>query len=61
MMHPLDFKPKMEELDDNVDDDLDKILQNIKEDQQNLMDAPDSPKLDATNSVPGCSGIGKKE
>ncbi|KAG4072103.1 hypothetical protein HA402_015602 [Bradysia odoriphaga] len=40
-----DFKPKMEEFDDsNVDDDLDKILQNIKEDQQNAMDAPDSPK-----------------
>lgn len=36
---------KMEEFDDsNVDDDLDKILQNIKEDQQNAMDAPDSPK-----------------
>lgn len=41
----IDFKPKMEEFDDsNVDDDLDKILQNIKEDQQNKMDAPDSPK-----------------
>lgn len=44
MLHSLEFKPKMEE-DDNVDDDLDKILQNIKEDQQNLMDAPDSPKI----------------
>lgn len=41
----MEFKPKIEELDDsNVDDDLDKILQNIKEDQQNAMDAPDSPK-----------------
>lgn len=37
--------PKMEEFDDsNVDDDLDKLLQHIKEDQQNSMDAPDSPK-----------------
>lgn len=26
-----------------MDDDLDKILQNIKVDQQDLMDAPDSP------------------
>lgn len=34
----------MEELDDsNVDDDLDKILQNIKVDQQDLMDPADSP------------------
>lgn len=39
-----EFKTKIEELDDsNVDDDLDKILQNIKVDQQDLMDAPDSP------------------
>lgn len=39
-----DFKTKMEELDDsNVDDDLDKILQNIKVDQQDLMDTADSP------------------
>lgn len=30
--------------DANIDHDLDKILQNIKEDQQNSMDAPDSPK-----------------
>lgn len=45
MFPGIDFKPKMEEFDDsNVDDDLDKILQNIKEDQQNAMDAPDSPK-----------------
>lgn len=45
MFTGIDFKPKMEEFDDsNVDDDLDKILQNIKEDQQNAMDAPDSPK-----------------
>lgn len=47
MLHSLEFKPKIEDADDNVDDDLDKILQNIKEDQQNLMDAPDSPKIDA--------------
>ncbi|KAI4466488.1 mediator of rna polymerase ii transcription subunit 12 [Holotrichia oblita] len=30
--------------DSKIDDDLDKILQNIKEDQQNSMDIPDSPK-----------------
>ncbi|XP_066254151.1 mediator of RNA polymerase II transcription subunit 12 isoform X3 [Euwallacea similis] len=30
--------------DADVDNDLDKILQNIKEDQQNSMDIPDSPK-----------------
>lgn len=30
--------------DSKIDDDLDKILQNIKEDQQNSMDVPDSPK-----------------
>ena len=46
MFSSMDFKPpKLEEFDDsNVDDDLDKLLQNIKEDQQNSMDAPDSPK-----------------
>lgn len=37
---------KMEPMDcdDNIDHDIDKILQNIKEDQQNSMDFPDSPK-----------------
>lgn len=42
----IDFKQNMEEFDDsNVDDDLDKLLQHIKEkDQQSAMDAPDSPK-----------------
>ncbi|CAH0406083.1 unnamed protein product [Chilo suppressalis] len=47
----IDLKPpKMEEnvrmdLDDSkIDDDLDKLLQHIKVDQQNSMDAPDSPK-----------------
>lgn len=40
-----DFKPKIEEFDDsNVDDDLNNLLQHIKEDQQNSMDVPDSPK-----------------
>lgn len=48
MFPGIDFKPKMEEYDDsNVDDDLDKILQNIKEDQ--AMDVPDSPKIDHNN------------
>jgi len=37
--------PKIEEFDDsNVDDDLEKLIQNIKDGQQNSMDAPDSPK-----------------
>lgn len=42
----IDFKPpKMEEFDDsNVDDDLEKLIQNIKDGQNNSMDAPDSPK-----------------
>lgn len=30
--------------DSKIDDDLDKILQNIKEEHQNSMDVPDSPK-----------------
>lgn len=47
ILPPMEFKPKIEELDDsNVDDDLDKILQNIKNDQQDLMDATDSPKIE---------------
>ncbi|KAJ8916222.1 hypothetical protein NQ315_016361 [Exocentrus adspersus] len=37
-MEPMDYD------DANIDHDLDKILQNIKEDQQNSMDVPDSPK-----------------
>lgn len=44
----IDLKPpKMEghDYDDSkIDDDLDKLLQHIKEEQQNSMDAPDSPK-----------------
>lgn len=52
ILPPMEFKPKIEELDDsNVDDDLDKILQNIKVDQQDLMDAPDSPtKIEPSTS-----------
>lgn len=38
MLQPMDYD------DADVDNDLDKILQNIKEDQQNSMDIPDSPK-----------------
>ncbi|XP_060517503.1 mediator of RNA polymerase II transcription subunit 12 isoform X2 [Cylas formicarius] len=37
-IEPMDYD------DADVDNDLDKILQNIKEDQQNSMDIPDSPK-----------------
>lgn len=55
MFAGLDFKqPKMEEYDDNVDDDLDKILQHIKV-EQNSMDAPDSPK-DHHDNQAGHSG-----
>lgn len=33
------------EIDDSkIDDEIDKILQNIKEEHQNSMDVPDSPK-----------------
>ncbi|XP_055677088.1 mediator of RNA polymerase II transcription subunit 12 isoform X2 [Lutzomyia longipalpis] len=54
----IEFKSKIEEFDDsNVDDDLDKLLQHIKSDQQNSMDAPDSPK-DPDNSTQGASHIG---
>ncbi|XP_046669089.1 mediator of RNA polymerase II transcription subunit 12 isoform X4 [Homalodisca vitripennis] len=57
-----DIKPKIEpnrtmDYDDSkIDDDLDKLLQHIKEEQQNSMDAPDSPKDDSGTLVPG--GIG---
>lgn len=51
ILPPMEFKPKIEELDDsNVDDDLDKILQNIKNDQQDLMNAADSPKIEPTTN-----------
>ncbi|XP_059617864.1 mediator of RNA polymerase II transcription subunit 12 isoform X2 [Phlebotomus argentipes] len=54
----IEFKSKIEEFDDsNVDDDLDKLLQHIKSDQQNSLDAPDSPK-DPENSTQGASHIG---
>ncbi|XP_045472646.1 mediator of RNA polymerase II transcription subunit 12 isoform X2 [Harmonia axyridis] len=39
-----DHSQAMDYDDANIDHDLDKILQNIKEDQQNSMDVPDSPK-----------------
>ncbi|XP_071052506.1 mediator of RNA polymerase II transcription subunit 12 isoform X3 [Onthophagus taurus] len=43
--HPkLEDHHQMDYDDSKIDDDLDKILQNIKEDQQNSMDIPDSPK-----------------
>ncbi|CAG9782847.1 unnamed protein product [Diatraea saccharalis] len=67
----IDLKPpKMEEnvrmdLDDSkIDDDLDKLLQHIKVDQQNSMDAPDSPKdpgepsHSVTSPMMGPSGMG---
>lgn len=51
ILPPMEFKPKIEELDDsNVDDDLDKILQNIKNDQSDLMDATDSPKIEPSTN-----------
>lgn len=60
MMAAMDFKPKMEEFDDsNVDEDLDKILQHINTDQNNSMDAPDSPKEpDSSSNAGGHSGHG---
>lgn len=42
-----DYGRTMDCDDSKIDDDLDKLLQHIKEDQQNSMDAPDSPKEDA--------------
>uniref|UniRef100_A0A8D9FIE5 Mediator of RNA polymerase II transcription subunit 12-like protein n=1 Tax=Cacopsylla melanoneura TaxID=428564 RepID=A0A8D9FIE5_9HEMI len=59
-MEEFDMKPSKIEpqehrgMDDDskIDDDLDKLLQHIKEEQQNSMDAPDSPK-DVTGSLVG--------
>lgn len=57
-MEKMNFKPKMEEFDDsNVDDDLDKLLQHINTDQNNSMDAPDSPK-EPENSNTGTTAAG---
>ncbi|KAG8221965.1 hypothetical protein J437_LFUL007806 [Ladona fulva] len=39
-----DHARNMDYDDSKIDDDLDKLLQHIKEEQQNSMDAPDSPK-----------------
>lgn len=44
--------------DADVDNDLDKILQNIKEDQQNSMDIPDSPKEHDHGHHPHVPNIG---
>lgn len=46
--------------DSKIDDDLDKLLQHIKEDQQNSMDAPDSPKEDALAGHTGHEDIDSK-
>ncbi|XP_020279147.1 mediator of RNA polymerase II transcription subunit 12 isoform X2 [Pseudomyrmex gracilis] len=46
--------------DSKIDDDLDKILQHIKEDQQNSMDAPDSPKEDALTGHGGHESLDSK-
>ncbi|KAG7209569.1 hypothetical protein KM043_015646 [Ampulex compressa] len=46
--------------DSKIDDDLDKLLQHIKEDQQNSMDAPDSPKEDALTGHGGHEGLDTK-
>ncbi|XP_008193999.1 mediator of RNA polymerase II transcription subunit 12 isoform X1 [Tribolium castaneum] len=50
--HNMDFD------DATIDHDLDKILQNIKEDQQNSMDVPDSPKEHDHGHHPHQSSIG---
>lgn len=48
----VDHSRVMDYDDSKIDDDLDKLLQHIKEDQQNSMDAPDSPgKEDALEDV----------
>lgn len=46
--------------DDKIDDDLEKILQHIKEDQQNSTDAPDSPKEDALTGHGGHESLDSK-
>ena len=46
--------------DSKIDDDLDKLLQHIKEDQQNSMDAPDSPKDDALGGHAAHEGLDSK-
>ncbi|XP_014477352.1 PREDICTED: mediator of RNA polymerase II transcription subunit 12 [Dinoponera quadriceps] len=46
--------------DSKIDDDLDKLLQHIKEDQQNSMDAPDSPKEDALTGHGGHESLDSK-
>lgn len=46
--------------DSKIDDDLDKLLQHIKEDQQNSMDAPDSPKDDALGGHGTHEGLDSK-
>lgn len=52
---------RMEYVDDSkIDDDLDKLLQHIKEDQQNSMDAPDSPKVDAMSGHGGHESVDSK-
>nr|CAH7731850.1 unnamed protein product [Callosobruchus chinensis] len=45
-IEPMDYD------DANIDHDLDKILQNIKDEQQNSMDVPDSPKEHDHNHHP---------
>ncbi|KAJ8669737.1 hypothetical protein QAD02_000996 [Eretmocerus hayati] len=52
-LEPHDHMRSTNDYDDSkIDDDLDKILQDIKDVQQNSMDAPDSPKeSDALGSV----------
>lgn len=49
-MEVSDHGRNMDYDDSKIDDDLDKLLQHIKEDQQNSLDAPDSPKEDALGS-----------
>lgn len=51
-MKPQEHRTQHMDDDSKIDDDLDKLLQHIKEEQQNSMDAPDSPK-DVTGSLVG--------
>ncbi|KAF4529435.1 hypothetical protein B566_EDAN003531, partial [Ephemera danica] len=61
-LKPTQVRGGMGDYDDSkIDDDLDKLLQHIKEEQQNSLDAPDSPKDDAPapslSTVAGISGL----
>ena len=56
------FPSMSNEMDDSkIDDDLGKLLQHIKEEQQIVTDAPDSPKDEGGHGLESGSGRGDKE